>query len=109
VRGHDSDALERDASLFDMSQDCWTVTYEAEPDPASGPTPQHPDEYRRQRPILLAFDQELSEGRAQSRPSTKYTRSQPSIGGVLPRGAMTVGHPARRGGEYGLPRRPGVR
>jgi hypothetical protein len=52
---------------------------------------QHPHKYRPQRPILLAVDQELGEGRAQSRPSTKYTRSHPRIGWVLPGCAMTVG------------------
>ena len=32
---------------------------------------EHPDEHRPERPVLLAVDQQLGEGRAQSRPSTK--------------------------------------
>src|SRR5512132_3307903 len=52
---------------------------------------QHADRHGPERPVLLAVAEELGDGRAHLRPSTKYTRSHPSIGGVLPGGEMTVG------------------
>jgi hypothetical protein len=55
------------------------------------PLSQHPHEHRPEHPVFFAVDQQLGEGRSRSRPSTKYTRSHPRIGWVLPGGAMTVG------------------
>jgi hypothetical protein len=70
---------------------CWVQDYVRFAPNDLGRHPADADQHGPERPVLLAIAWELGGGRAQLRPSTKYTRSQPSIGGVLPGGEMTVG------------------